>query len=91
MILAGLDLQITEAESLIRNPKQWRSRLRRGTSRMPKTQPAVEFFYEYMESKPEQRTRRSDSLLTKILAFSADASYCEPCLELQSQGLIGSL
>lgn len=71
MILSALDLQITEAEDLIRNPEQWQGRFDQALARYPEVLPAVVFFREFMR-KPDLRARRSDSFLTKILAFSAD-------------------
>lgn len=73
MILSALGLQITEAEDLIRNPEQWGGRFDQALSRYPEVRPAVSFFREFIQKK-ELRARRSDSFLTKILAFSADPS-----------------
>lgn len=72
MILTALNLQITEAEHLLRYPQKWKTRFDEALASNPEVQPAVEFFKEYSKMKPEQRIRRSESFLIKILAFTAD-------------------
>jgi len=71
MILSALGLQITQAEHLIRHPEQWLSRFDEALAAYPEVYPAVVFFREFITNK-ELRGRRADSLLTKLLAFTAD-------------------
>ena len=72
MLLAALGYQITEAPSLIRHPEQWEGRLKRALSLSPEVQPAVEFFRAFIDWKPNERARYSNTFLTKILPFVAD-------------------
>lgn len=72
MLLSALGLQITEAEDLIRHPEQWQGRFEEALAAYPEVWPAVQFFREFIKAKPEIRVRRTESFLTKILAFSAD-------------------
>ncbi len=71
MVLSALGLQITEAEDLIRHPEQWQGRFDQALAAYPEVYPAVVFFRDFISHK-ELRNRRSDSFLTKILAFTAD-------------------
>ncbi|OJV93804.1 MAG: hypothetical protein BGO39_15665 [Chloroflexi bacterium 54-19] len=73
MILAALDLQITEAENLLTNPHLWTSRFEEAIHRYPEVKPAVDFFtQQYMEWDEATRIRRTDAFRTKIAAFSYD-------------------
>jgi hypothetical protein len=74
ILLAALGYQITEAPSLIRHPKQWLGRLEQRLSLSPEVQPAVEFFQDFGNWKPDDRTRYANTFLTKILPFVADAT-----------------
>jgi hypothetical protein len=73
IILAALDLQITEAESLLVNPHLWTSRFEEAIRRYPEVKPAVDFFtQQYMEWDEATRIRRTDAFRTKIAAFYYD-------------------
>jgi hypothetical protein len=72
MLLSTLGCQITEAEDLIRRPERWEPRFEEALARDPNVKPAVDFFQEFIDWKPDLRARRSDSLLTKLQAFTAD-------------------
>lgn len=74
MLLAALGYQITEAPSLIRHPERWGTRLEWALSLSPEVQPAVAFFRDFINWKPGERARYSNSFLTKILPFIADAT-----------------
>jgi hypothetical protein len=73
MILAALNLQITEAESLIRDPEAWRPRLAQALTIYPELAPAVSFFTEqFLEWREADRAAKTDAFLTKISLFSLD-------------------
>jgi hypothetical protein len=72
MLLATLGCQITEAPSLIRYPERWETRLEWALSLSPEVQPAVAFFQDFIDWKPDERARYSNTFLTKILPFVAD-------------------
>ena len=72
MILSALDCQITEAPSLIHHPEDWMPRMEYTLQSTPELYPAVEFYREYVEWKPDERTRFSGSFMSKILPFIAD-------------------
>ena len=72
MLLAALDCQITEAADLISHPGRWQRRFKTASSRSPDVKPAIEFFQEFGDLKPDVRARRSESFLTKIQPFLAD-------------------
>lgn len=75
MILAALGLQITEAEDLIHHPERWSQQFDQALGSYPAVRPAVQFFREFSTLRPDMRARMSGSLLTKILAFSADPTF----------------
>jgi len=72
MLLAALGYQITEAQDLIRHPERWEGRLERALSVSPEVQPAVEFFRDFINWKPDERARRSNTFMSKMLPFVAD-------------------
>jgi hypothetical protein len=72
MLLAALGYQITQAEDLIRHTERWESRFERALSLSPEVLPAVEFFRDFANWKPDDRARISNTFLTKILPFLAD-------------------
>ena len=72
MILAALELQITEAENLIRQPKDWAVRFEQALAAFPEVESAVEFFRQFAKLKLDDRVRRSESFLVKIQPFIAD-------------------
>jgi hypothetical protein len=72
MILAALGFQITEAADLIHHPHQWKERLAQAIAAYPEVRPAVENLLRFAKEKPEYRTRRSDSFLTKSRLFLRD-------------------
>lgn len=72
MILAALDLQITEAPELIYHPEWWSDRFVEARAAYPEVAPALAAMKEFGNNKLEYRVRRSDSLLTKIDMFLKD-------------------
>ena len=72
MLLAVLGCQITEAPSLIGHTDRWEGRLERALSLSPEVKPAVEYFRDFADWKPDERARRSNTFLAKILPFIAD-------------------
>ena len=72
MLLAALGYQITEAPSLIHHPDQWKGRLERALSLFPETKPAVDFFRDFADWRPDDRARQANTFLAKILPFVAD-------------------
>jgi hypothetical protein len=72
MLLAALGYQITEAQDLIRRPEAWDGRLERALSISPEVKPAVEFLRSFGDLKPDARSRRSESFLSKIQPFIAE-------------------
>jgi hypothetical protein len=82
MILASLNLPITEAPSLIAHPEWWKQRFEQAKAAYPEVQPAIDFMLEFARNKPDFRTRRSESFLTKLQPFLLDpnmrAMFCAP-------------
>lgn len=75
MIVAALDLQVTEIENLFNQPETWEPRFRHAVSVYPEIAPAVEFFEnQYMRWRQSERDMRSDSLRNKIAALTLDSS-----------------
>jgi hypothetical protein len=74
MILTTLGYQITEAESLLRQPEAWSSRFEQALQLRPEVRPAVEFFRDFIEWPDDMRARRADALLVKLLPFQVDPS-----------------
>ena len=72
MILATLGCQITEAPSLIRRPEEWEGRLEKALSISAEVRPAVDYFRDYTDWRPDERARHANTFLTKILPFIAD-------------------
>lgn len=73
MVLAALDCQITEAESLLSTPEAWEGRMKRALRQYPELAPAVAFFTgEYDSWDPHTRDRRTSSFRNKIAQFSLD-------------------
>jgi hypothetical protein len=72
MILAALNLPITEAPNLIAHPEWWKQRFDQAKAAYPEVQPAIDFMLEFAKNKPDFRTRRSESFLNKIQMFLLD-------------------
>jgi hypothetical protein len=74
MVLAALDLQITEAESLLRFPEKWRHQLETARGKYPELNPAVEYLLNLPNEKEANRARKVGSFLNKISIFSLEHS-----------------
>jgi hypothetical protein len=73
MALAGLELQITSAEDLLRHPEQYLSRLTSAQDRYPELAPVIAFFSdEYIPMRGGDRARLTNPFLDKIFPFSLD-------------------
>lgn len=73
MVLAGQDLQITEAEDLLRHPEAWLSRLAQLAEEHEAVRPAALYLIEeYSQLTEIQRRPLIDSFLTKIAVFRRD-------------------
>lgn len=72
MVLASLGLPITEAEDLLLRPNLWKSRLEQAARQDPAVEPAVQFFYDYMEWDARTRARHIASFLNKVRVFTLD-------------------
>jgi hypothetical protein len=73
MALASLDLQITSAESLLRNPQQFLSRLTLVQDRYPELAPVIEFFEnEFLPMREADRARLTNPFMDKIFPFTLD-------------------
>jgi hypothetical protein len=74
MVLASLDLQITSAERLLRNPEQYLSRLTLAQDRYPELAPVLAFFKdEYIPMREADRARLTTPFMDKIFSFTLDA------------------
>jgi hypothetical protein len=74
MILAALEYQITEANSLLRHPYLWEDRFTQALLTHPDTLPAVQYFRELADASNTIRDRQTSSLLTKVSQFTRDDS-----------------
>jgi hypothetical protein len=74
MVLAALDLQITEAEKLLQNPSVLARRSRDFLSAYPEAEPAVTYIRELTHAKDNIRARRTESFFNKIAIFNLDRS-----------------
>jgi hypothetical protein len=72
MILAALNLPITEAPSLIAHPEWWKQRFDQAKVAYPEVQPAINYMLDFAKNKPDFRLRRSESFLTKLQMFQVD-------------------
>jgi hypothetical protein len=72
IVLTALGCQITEAPSLLRHPELWVKRVENVRSFFPELQPAVEFFRDFADWKPDDRNRYTSTFSTKILPFVVD-------------------
>lgn len=72
MILAALQLPITEAPSLIAHPERWKQRFEHAKIAFPEVQPAIDYMLDFAKHKPEFRARRSESFLAKLQMFLLD-------------------
>jgi hypothetical protein len=71
MALAALNLQITSAESLLRHPEQYLSRLTAAQDRYPELTPVIAFFKdEYLPMRPVDRSRLTNPFMDKIFPFT---------------------
>lgn len=75
MILAALDLQISEAYDLLINPQDWAERFQEAIARNPDAAPAASFFEnQYSQWDNRFRLSRTDSFLNKLLDFQLDSA-----------------
>jgi hypothetical protein len=72
MVLSALNLQVSEAESLLTHPQNWLGALTTLSASLPEVAPAVAFFQAYACLDERERKRISDSFLTKIGMFTFD-------------------
>jgi hypothetical protein len=73
MALAGLNLQITSAEHLLRHPDQYLSRLILAQDQYPELAPVIAFFRdEYMPMREADRARLTTPFTDKIFHFTLD-------------------
>ena len=72
MILAALDLQISEAENLLNNVGQWHNQLNYAIEKFPDVIPAVNYLSELGEDKNRLHSRRTESYFNKIALFGLD-------------------
>jgi hypothetical protein len=73
MALASLNLQITNAESLLRHPEQYLAPLTHAQERYPELASVIAFFKdEYIPMRDADRARLSNPFLDKIFPFSLD-------------------
>jgi hypothetical protein len=72
MIMAALDLQVTEITDLLHSPNagQWKERFNQAVSYYPEARSAVEFFKkEYFQWKHDVRQRKIGSAMVKLNSF----------------------
>lgn len=75
MILIALDMQISEAENLLRNPKLWKEKglFDEAIRRYPEVEPAVKWFLEtYIPWSSDFKMRRTSAFRNKIDLYSLD-------------------
>lgn len=72
MVLAALNFQISEAQSLLTKPHAWEGLLLHALTVHPEIHPAADFFRALAEEKQSSRSRHVDSLLTKVAIFNLD-------------------
>jgi hypothetical protein len=74
MVLAALDLQITQAQDLLRRPEEWAGRFAEAESRHPEAAAAVAYFRdEYIPMPLTERRRLTNPFFEKIFTFNLDA------------------
>jgi hypothetical protein len=74
MLLAALNLQITEAEKLLQNPSILARHSRELLAAYPELEPAVKYIRELIGAKDNLRNRRTESFFNKIAIFKLDPS-----------------
>ena len=74
MILIPLGYQVTDLPDLVQNPEAWHARFMQAVQADPAAAPAVAFFRHFMDWPPDQRIRRADALLIKLMPFLIDPS-----------------
>ena len=72
MILAALNLQISEAENLLNNVGQWHNQFNYAIEKFPDVLPAVNYLSELGEEKNRLHSRRTESFFNKIALFGLD-------------------
>ena len=73
MVVTALELQIGEAEDLVRHPEQWSTRLAEAVAREPQAAPAAAFFTDELLPLPtRERLQRTQAFLTKVAPFTLD-------------------
>jgi hypothetical protein len=73
MALSSLNLQITSAESLLRHPEEYLSRLTHAQDRYPELAPVIAFFRdEYLPMREIDRTRLTNPFFDKVFTFTLD-------------------
>lgn len=72
MILSALNLQITEAEDMLNNPKAWANKLIKVKERYPELSSAVSFLLQLPDLRSNEQDRLTSSFFNKIAMFSFD-------------------
>lgn len=96
MLASALNLQVTEAASMLGNPSIWYGRIREALAANNELEPAFMFLQELAEAKPYERRNQTASFFTKIEQFTLDPymraqwAASEPGInwaEVEEQGL----
>lgn len=96
MLATALNLQVTEAASMLGNPSAWNGRIREALAINNELEPAVMFLKELAEAKPRERRNQTASFFTKIEQFTLDPymraqwAASEPAIDwvqVEEQGL----
>ncbi len=74
MILAGLGYQISEAESILKEPGKWENVFTSITNQYPEAMPAVKYLLELPHMKENYQSRRTEAFFNKIALFSLDSN-----------------
>jgi hypothetical protein len=74
MVLAALNLQITEAEKLLQNPSILARHSRELLAAYPELEPALKYIRELIGAKDNLRNRRTESFFNKIAVFHLEPS-----------------
>jgi hypothetical protein len=74
MILAALGYQISEAESLLKDPDEWEGLFSSALNQYPELIPAVNYLLEMSHLKENYQSRRTEAFFNKIALFSLDSN-----------------
>ncbi len=72
MILAALGYQISEADSILKEPGKWEGAFASVLNQYPELNPAVKYLLEIPHLKENFRSRRTESFYNKIALFALD-------------------